>query len=410
MFPSPYTGGQIRYLQFFNWLSQRHEVHFLAVARKAESPYLEFLRSKGHFWGWEDFQEWLTRQSCKIPRHPAERIISLTSKMLHALKQATSPLPLAAFQNSIPYFPDFVDHLAARYHYDIVQVYWFGLAELVNLPFRGAKAVLDCDDLYHAWNITHIGLENNIIKRSRLQWDQHKVICYEQSIVPLFHSCLADSDKDADYVRGIGGRILAIVPQGCNPELLELDPAEYHLSQTPSVVTVGALSTMRNEAGAWWLVTQVWPKVLLSVPDAELWIVGANPSERLLRYAGDNPSVHLPGFVENVIEPLSRAWVSVVPTVAGIGVKTKVIESMAMAKPVVTTELGAENIELVHNSNAYVARSADDFAGGLVGLLTDAERRNMMERRARETANRLYRWPDILNRLERAYVRFVEQP
>ena len=74
-----------------------------------------------------------------------------------------------------------------------------------------------------------------------------------------------------------------------------------------------------------------------------------------------------------------------VPVLFGSGIKIKVFEAMAMAKPVVVSTIGAEGLPLTHNDNVLIADSPEDMASRCVELLNDAALRKRLGERARET-------------------------
>ena len=78
-------------------------------------------------------------------------------------------------------------------------------------------------------------------------------------------------------------------------------------------------------------------------PDLRLFVVGPRPIEAVRALARD-PSIIVTGFVDDVRPYVARASVVIAPFVSGTGIKNKVLEGMAMGKPVVTTSIGARGI------------------------------------------------------------------
>src|SRR5262245_66569887 len=84
-------------------------------------------------------------------------------------------------------------------------------------------------------------------------------------------------------------------------------------------------------------------------------------------------------WVPSVDPYLERSRVCVVPLLHGAGVKGKVVESLMMGTPVVTTTVGAEGLELRHGEHVLIADTPQDFADGLAHLLTDRDRWESLE-------------------------------
>jgi glycosyltransferase involved in cell wall biosynthesis len=81
------------------------------------------------------------------------------------------------------------------------------------------------------------------------------------------------------------------------------------------------------------------------------------------------------------------------------GFKIKVLEAMAMRKPIVSTSLGAKGINIVDGKNIIIANKPDEFARSVVDLLNDERQRYNMGLKARKTAENSYSWHIMSERL-----------
>jgi len=77
----------------------------------------------------------------------------------------------------------------------------------------------------------------------------------------------------------------------------------------------------------------VWEKR----PDVKVWIVGKDPSPRLLAYA-QNPNIQVTGTVDDMRPYLKKATLSAAPISYGVGIQNKVLEAMACAAPVIASQ------------------------------------------------------------------------
>ena len=73
----------------------------------------------------------------------------------------------------------------------------------------------------------------------------------------------------------------------------------------------------------------------------------------------------------------------VVPLLSGSGMRIKMIEGMAYAKPIVSTKIGAEGIEVTSSKNCLLADNADDFANAVIEVLSNNEKRKTLQNEAR---------------------------
>ena len=76
----------------------------------------------------------------------------------------------------------------------------------------------------------------------------------------------------------------------------------------------------------------------------------------------------------------------------GSGIKTKNLEAMAMGLPVVTTTIGAENIDAKNGHDWFVVVESERFADQVVSLLLTSEGRREMGKCASAFVNDKFSW------------------
>jgi glycosyltransferase involved in cell wall biosynthesis len=153
-----------------------------------------------------------------------------------------------------------------------------------------------------------------------------------------------------------------IVPNGAPDEFWAV-PAE---AQVPTgVFFAGPAFYEPNVHGLNWFLRDVWPVVRESLPGAELRVAGVG-WEGLSGTAG----VSFLGWCPSLSGEYARASVCIAPVFAGGGTKIKVIESMAAARPLVTTVNAVDGIP--RSTGVRVARDARGFAAGVIAYLTDS--------------------------------------
>ena len=153
-----------------------------------------------------------------------------------------------------------------------------------------------------------------------------------------------------------------------------------------------------------WFARHVLPRVRADVPDVCFFVVGQRPHRRLDVLRRD-PAVVLTGWVEDVRPYIAQAAVCVAPLRIGGGTRLKLLEAMAMGKPVVATRLGAEGYPLADGRELLLADTPADFAARVIALLRAPERGATLGRAARAFVQEHYDWRVIVPRLEAAYAR-----
>jgi glycosyltransferase involved in cell wall biosynthesis len=148
------------------------------------------------------------------------------------------------------------------------------------------------------------------------------------------------------------------------------------------VVFLGSMDWQANEDGVQHFVEKVWPRVRGTHPEARFTIVGRNPSAAVRRLAGTQ-GIEVTGTVPDVRPYLAEAAVVVVPLLVGGGTRIKIFEAMAMARPVVSTTLGAEGLPVVPGEHLVVEDEPKRFAAAVSQLLRDGSMASSLGERAR---------------------------
>lgn len=205
------------------------------------------------------------------------------------------------------------------------------------------------------------------------------------------------SRADADHIRNeLGIEHVSALPPGVDAEYFS--PGEYSSPGEPEtdesgLVFTGSMDWQSNQDAVTFFVREVLPLIKQTVPNVRFTIVGRRPPAHLVALAEADPDyVEVTGTVDDVRPYLARAQVAVVPVLFGSGIKIKVFEAMAMAKPVVVSTIGAEGLPLVHDHNVLIADTPADMAARCVELLDDAGLRKRIGERARATALAGHDW------------------
>ena len=100
-----------------------------------------------------------------------------------------------------------------------------------------------------------------------------------------------------------------------------------------------------NVEAATWFLAKVWPAIKKRRPTARFLVVGAHPAEQILSAARGDPNVIITGLVPDIRPHLHGAALLAVPMQSGAGIKNKVLEGMALAKPIVATRMAVTGID-----------------------------------------------------------------
>lgn len=160
-------------------------------------------------------------------------------------------------------------------------------------------------------------------------------------------------------------------------------------------VFVGAMDYRPNVDGAVWFVREVWPQVRARHPAAEFRIVGRKPDPRVMGLAAA-PGVVVTGSVPDVRPHLAAAAVVVAPLRLARGVQNKVLEAMAMARPVVATPAALGGLDVVSGRDVWRADTAEAFAAAVADLLANPDRGRELGQAARRFVDTHHDWQRCL--------------
>lgn len=139
----------------------------------------------------------------------------------------------------------------------------------------------------------------------------------------------------------------------------------------PTLLFLGSYTYQPNVNAAEFLIEQVWPRVYKVMPEARLFIAGASPS-KIRSYDAGVPGVEFSGFVNDLDELYRRSRVVCCPVLSGGGTRIKVIEAAAYGKPIVSTRIGSEGIEMYDGRELLLRDDPELFAEACLELLKNS--------------------------------------
>jgi sugar transferase (PEP-CTERM/EpsH1 system associated) len=166
----------------------------------------------------------------------------------------------------------------------------------------------------------------------------------------------------------------------------------------PVLLFTGAMDYWPNIDAVEHFVASMLPAIRTRWPGVRFWIVGMNPAPAVHALAG--AGVHVTGTVPDVRPYLAHADVIVAPLRIARGIQNKVLEAMAMARPVVISAASATGLSAVAGRDCEIAERPEAFVARVLALLEQPARRTAMGVAARACVVDHYSWPAHLARLD----------
>ncbi len=165
----------------------------------------------------------------------------------------------------------------------------------------------------------------------------------------------------------------------------------------PVYVFTGTMDYPPNADAVTWFATEMLPRIRAQISTAEFYIVGANPTAAVQALAR-RPGVTVTGRVPDVRPYVAHAAACVAPMRIARGIQNKVLEAMAMARPVILTPDALEGIDATPGSEVLLANDPVAFAAAC--LLALGPGGTQIGAAARQRVLRDYTWAERLSGLD----------
>jgi len=373
-------GGALRVYHLVKQVARRHQVTAVCYGEPADA---ERLRSE-------------------LSLHDVVMVSPTWKAKRRRLGQLWSTFtPHSFFQLSVASkrFEAALNQMLASQPFDVVQTEFSHLG-----PFTlqtSALKVLDThnveyDNFRRMWESSpwgvkklHYGLEYRKMRADELEW------CRRQDVV------LTTSERDREiFEHDVPGVPKRVVSNGVDSDYFTPAPPGQAVEPWTLAFT-GMMAYVPNHDGIKWFLDEVFPLIVQRAPQVKLFVVGKNPPPHITQR--ESASVKVTGTVPDVRPYVWRAAAYVVPLRMGGGTRLKIAEAMAMKKPIISTRVGCEGIELVDGESALLADEPRAFADAVVKVLEDQALGARLGERAYQLAKAKYDWRSIAETLDGIY-------
>lgn len=308
--------------------------------------------------------------------------------------------------------------LSLRYYRDIGMQRW--VDDILHQQKIDAVVVFSSAMAQYVETITRVPLLVDFVDVDSAKWTQYapehrwpmswlyrlegkRLLAYERETSIRSTRSFFVTDAEADHFAHLAPECAVRVQALCNgvdadyftPDDNRTSP--YIADEMPIAFT-GAMDYLPNIDAVRWFATDMVPTLFQRWPKLRFYIVGSNPPPEVLALACTNITVT--GTVPDIRPYLQYATVVVAPLRIARGIQNKILEAMAMAKPVVASTECATAVDAIYGQELLTASATSDFIAEIETLLQDEERCVRIGAAARERVLKHYSWEAHLSGID----------
>jgi glycosyltransferase involved in cell wall biosynthesis len=323
-----------------------------------------------------------------------------------------NPLPSTIEHWNIARLKTVIESALARENYDFVHVLDIVMARFFIDRFKEIPLVVDR---------TRVDLLYQIMEQRRMKFsvktqvlnieNMAKMLKFERAVARRAALQVVCGPDDADFVKKyVSSKArVEVIPNGVDLAYFKPNPQLAGKESRPTILFCGAMDYNPNVDGLRWYFEKMHAQIAAAIPDLQMWVVGKDPVPEVKAF-GKIKNVTVTGGVPDVRPYYQRAWLQVVPIRIGGGTRLKIVESLAMGTPVVSTTMGAQGLDLQHGHDALLADSEADFVAETIRGLRDAGLREKLVREGQTTVAARLSWDGLSARLRKIYAERFAKP
>lgn len=295
--------------------------------------------------------------------------------------------------------------LIASQSFDIIQLEGLYLTPYINLIRKHSKALI----AFRAHNVEHeiwqriASGEKKFHKRIYFGNLAKRIKRFEEEAMNSYDVLVPITERDNEKFKLLGNdKPSHVCPAGVDVNNKFPDEDLTGNLNTFSLFYLGSLDWIPNQEGLTWFVTKIFPTLHQKYHDLKLHVAGRNAPWWFIRQISI-PGVVFHGEIADPNEYSANYTVMIAPCFSGSGMRLKIIEAMALGKPVVTTTVGAEGLMAENNEHIMIADQPELFMEYIEKLMKYPDLCRNIGRKAYRHVCERYNNKDLAVRLAEFY-------
>lgn len=290
-----------------------------------------------------------------------------------------------------------IQRLTQEIDFDVVMIVNSHTALYLEIlpPNLRRKSILNLENIEFAQYESIYQIERKPIDKIRAWINYRMMRRWEPRYAGRFDHGITVSENDRRILLDANPQLkIDVIPNGVDTR--QYRPLPNH-HENANLLFIGKMSYAPCSDAAGYFCRDILPLIKKEISNVELWIVGREPPQEIVNLGTD--TVHVTGWVDEVVPYYERSAICVVPLRAGGGTRLKILEAMALGRPVVSSRIGCEGLDVVDGENILIAERPEEFAEKTVRLLRNNHLRQSIAENARRLVENHYDWDILAQRL-----------
>tara|TARA_Y100000996_G_scaffold301974_1_gene239435 strand:+ start:277 stop:1509 length:1233 start_codon:yes stop_codon:yes gene_type:complete len=250
----------------------------------------------------------------------------------------------------------------------VLYEYWHAHKTITYFKKRGIPTILDMHNIL--WQSYKRQLRSikwlpkflffRILKRYKDQ---------EENIWKKFDGLIAINKTEFNYIKNVINKrtSITLIPMGIDLSKWNIDRKTV---KPHRVGYYGGLGSIHNQNDALKCYYEIMPSVWERYPETELWIIGSQPPNKILKLQNLDSRVNVTGFVDKVQDVLQTMTIMILPWEGTYGFRSRIVEMMAIGLPVITSSDAIEGMGISEEDGVFCAQSINQYVNKTINILS----------------------------------------
>lgn len=377
------TGGKIRSAHLYRGLAKHHQLtHFTSFECPPEGDPHDAMRASGFY-----------HDVVSVPLQ-AHTKGTLQDKLGFLCYLLTSPYGYSQYRYLQKHVRAVLDGLVRKNQYDLILCDFSQPAPFLPWDVPVPKVIFTHNVEGLIWK-RQAEVAQGFVNRFACQREYLRQQAVERRFLPKADHVLAVSEVDkATFAKYMPPEQITVIPTGVDVDFFQPSGSA---PEPLDIVFTGSMDWPPNEAGMLWFVEKILPLIHREIPEARVWVVGRRPTQAIQALGEQHEKVEITGTVDDIRPYLHRGSVYIVPLLSGSGTRIKIFEAMAAGKAVVSTQIGAEGLDVTDGEDIILADEPQAFAEAVIHLMRNEAARKRLEQAARKLVVERFAWPRVVD-------------